>query len=70
LSVFGSEESAEANAKVYPKILARVDLAAGFGFMIARTYADIDDHDTVWGDPVELLERVTAVTTIDEPGVG
>jgi hypothetical protein len=67
LSVFGSLEAAEANMVRYPKRLAQVRLEEGHGFMIARTYADIDRHYTIWGDPRDLLGCVEAVTRIDEP---
>ena len=67
LSVFGSLEAAESNMVRYPKRIARVLLEDGCGFMIARTYADIDQHYTIWGDPRDLLTRVEAVSRFDEP---
>ncbi len=53
LSVFGTEDAARENAIRFPKLIARVHLEEGCGFMIARTYADVDEHYTVWGDPEE-----------------
>ena len=58
LSVFGTEDAARENAVRFPKMIARVHLEEGCGFMIARTLADVNEHYTVWGDPSELLARV------------
>jgi hypothetical protein len=58
LSVFGTEDAARENALRFPKMIARVHLEEGCGFMIARTLADVRQHYTVWGDPDELLARV------------
>ncbi len=67
LSVFGTEDAARENAIRFPKLIARVHLEEGCGFMIARTYADVDEHYTVWGDPEELLARVDLpVSRFDE----
>jgi hypothetical protein len=66
LSAFGSLEAAEANMVRLPKRDAHVRLEEGHGFMIARTYADIDQHYTVWGDPRDLMACVEAVTRSDE----
>ena len=57
LSVFGTLEAARDNAVRYPKIIARVRLDEGAGFMIARTLADIDQHYSLWGAPEDLLAR-------------
>jgi hypothetical protein len=67
LSVFGSLEAAEANMVRYPKRIAHVRLEEGHGFMIARTYADIDEHYTIWGDPRDLMGLVETVSRSDEP---
>jgi hypothetical protein len=67
LSVFGTEDAASENAVRFPKWIARVHLEEGCGFMVARTYADVDEHYTVWGDPEELLARVELpVSRFDE----
>ncbi len=67
LSVFGTEDAARENAVRFPKLIVRVQLEEGCGFMIARTYADVDEHYTVWGDPEELLARVELpVSRFDE----
>jgi hypothetical protein len=68
LSVFGTEDAARENAVRFPKMVARVHLEAGCGFMIARTLADVDEHYTVWGDPEELMARVQRpVSRFDDP---
>jgi len=68
LSVFGTQEAARENAVRFPKMVARVYLEEGCGFMIARTLADVDEHYTVWGDPDELLARVERpVPRFDDP---
>lgn len=53
-----TENAARANAVRFPTLIARVRLDEGCGFIIARTYAKVDEHYTVWGDPYELLARV------------
>jgi len=69
LSVFRTQQAALDNAVRFPKMVARVYLEEGCGFMIARTLADVEDHYTLWGDPDELLARVERpVPRYDDPG--
>jgi hypothetical protein len=67
VSVFGSEDAAIRTARRYPKLLARLHLPAGDGFMIARTLPDAAEHYSVWGDPRSLQRRVVSVLRVDEP---
>jgi hypothetical protein len=68
LSVFATEDAALENAVRFPKMIARLHLEEGCGFMIARTYADVAHHYTVWGDPDELAIRVQRpVRRVDQP---
>jgi hypothetical protein len=67
VSVFGSEELAEANAVRFPKFVATVHLQPGEGFMLARTYADVEGHYTVWGDPEALVRSVARVQPYEQP---
>lgn len=68
ISVFGSEAAALENAAKFPKLVAEVVLPSGQGFSIARTFADIDEHYSVWGDPEALLGQIIEVSRTDEPG--
>ena len=63
LSMFDSLDLAVRNARIFPAHVARVQLAAGHGFSIARTFADTKGHHTVWGEPAELWGHVVAVDT-------
>jgi hypothetical protein len=67
VSVFASEELAAENAVRYPKLIAAVILSEGKGLCLARTYADIEGHYTVWGDPDDLLASVANVSRHDAP---
>jgi hypothetical protein len=67
VSVFASEELAAANAVRFPKLIAAVILADGKGLSLARTYADIEGHYTVWGDPDDLMAAVASVSRHDDP---
>lgn len=58
VSTYGSRARAEENAVIYPKFVATVRLPPGQGFTVARTYADVADHYTVWGNPAELVECI------------
>lgn len=58
VSMFASEDLARENAVRFPKIIAAVRLAPGRGFTVARTYADIEGHFSVWGEPADLLDHV------------
>jgi hypothetical protein len=69
LSVFGTQDAARENAVKWPKLIATVWLESGRGFMIARTYVDIDEHYTLWGDPDDLLALVQGrAARFDDPG--
>jgi hypothetical protein len=59
VSMFETVELATENAVRFPKIVVAVRLMHDFGFSLARTFADIDGHYTVWGDPDSLLSAVT-----------
>lgn len=67
LSVFDSEEIVLANATRFPAVIAAVRLEHAHGFDLARTYADIAGHHTVWGEPSDLLEQVEAVLRHEAP---
>jgi hypothetical protein len=70
ISVFGSQSAALANCARFPKLIAEIHLPSGNGFSIARTFADIDEHYSVWGDPELLLDHVSAeVLRVDAPGL-
>jgi hypothetical protein len=66
LSVFASEHAALAAAVRFPKIVARVHLPAGEGFVLARTVAAVAEHYSVWGDPRTLRARVVEITRVDD----
>ena len=69
LSMFESEELAEASATNFPKFITSVRLEPDRGFMLARTESEIEGHFSVWGDPESLLDSVEGpVTRVDEPG--
>ena len=69
LSMFESEELAEASATNFPKFITSVRLEPDRGFMLARTESEIEGHLSVWGDPESLLDSVEGpVTRVDEPG--
>jgi len=61
LSMFDGLDLAVRNARIFPAHVARVQLDAGHGFSIARTFADTKGHHTVWGDPAELWGQVVLV---------
>jgi hypothetical protein len=67
VSVFGSEELAETHAVRFPKFVATVHLQPGEGFMLARTYADVEGHYTLWGDPEALVRSVARVQPHEQP---
>lgn len=67
LSVFDSEEIVLANATRFPAVIAAVRLEDAHGFDLARIYADVAGHHTVWGEPSDLLEQVEAVLRHDAP---
>lgn len=56
--MFASEELARESAVRFPKIIAAVRLAPNRGFTVARTYAEVQGHFSVWGDPEDLLDHV------------
>jgi hypothetical protein len=58
ISVFGSQAAALANCTRFPKLVAEVLLSPRNGFTIARTFADIDEHYSVWGDPEALRNHL------------
>lgn len=66
-SVYSSEELAAENAIYWPKLIAAVVLAEDRRLCLARTYADIEGHYTVWGDPDDLLASVATISRRDEP---
>jgi hypothetical protein len=63
LSMFESEELAEASATNFPKFIVSVRLEPERGFMLARTESEIEGHFSVWGDPESLLESVEGPVT-------
>ena len=65
LSVYGSLETAKESATQWPKLIARLRLRPGNGFMIARTLVDIDDHYSIWGEVDRLLTCVESVERFD-----
>jgi hypothetical protein len=68
LSVFGSQAAALDNCLRFPKLVAAVRLPPGNGFSIARTFADINEHYSVWGEPEALLDNVTGdILRVDDP---
>lgn len=56
--MFASEELARESAVRFPKIIAAVRLAPNRGFTVARTYAEVQGHFSVRGDPEDLLDHV------------
>jgi hypothetical protein len=57
VSMYARPEQAVAIAQRWPTFVQAVHLAAGNGFSLARTEADIDGHYDVWGDPQALLDH-------------
>jgi hypothetical protein len=70
ISVFGTRTAALANCARFPKLVAELRLQPGNGFGVARTFADIDEHYSVWGDPESLLDHASGeVLRVDAPGL-
>jgi hypothetical protein len=67
VSVFSTRELAMASAVRWPQHVAGVLLPQSEGFSIARTYPQITEHYTVWGDPDALLANVERVETYRDP---
>jgi hypothetical protein len=67
LSMYRNQELARKAARQWPRIgryIAELELVSGKGFNIADT--GHPGHVSVWGDPLELLERIVDIVPVED----